>query len=167
MCQFTSGATSWKMKFGWSARNSQGTCPMVEDASPEDGKSLPLILQGAVQVWVNVPKPHLEPLAMDDALSWAGQGWKDPSLNSSPENLNPGWSAWNSQGTFQHGRVYLPWRWQVPTTITQGAVQVWVNVPNHIRSWRLKNEGWPICSKLTGDLPHHEGNIPLRQQVHT
>ena len=26
---------------------------------------------------------------------------------------------------------------------------------------------WPICSKLTGDLPHGEGNIPWRQQVHT
>ena len=31
----------------------------------------------------------------------------------------------------------------------------------------LKNEGWPICSKLTGDLPHGEGNIPWTQQIHT
>ena len=37
---------------------------------------------------------------MDDAPSWAGQGWKDPCLNSSPEKLNPGRSAQNSQGTF-------------------------------------------------------------------
>ena len=36
---------------------------------------------------------------MDDALSWAGQGWKDPWLNSSPEKLHPGQSAQNSQGT--------------------------------------------------------------------
>ena len=38
--------------------------------------------------------------AIDDALSWAGQGWKDPCLNSSPEKLHPGRSARNSQGTF-------------------------------------------------------------------
>ena len=31
--------------------------------------------------------------AMDDAPSWAGQGWKDPCLNSSPEKLHPGQSA--------------------------------------------------------------------------
>ena len=37
---------------------------------------------------------------MYDALSWEGQGWKDPCLNSSPEKLHPGQSAWNSQGTF-------------------------------------------------------------------
>ena len=36
---------------------------------------------------------------MDDAPSWAGQGWKDPCLNSSPEKLYPGQSAQNSQGT--------------------------------------------------------------------
>ena len=38
-------------------------------------------------------KSCLEPLAMDDASSWAGQGWKDPSLISSPERLNPGRAA--------------------------------------------------------------------------
>ena len=37
---------------------------------------------------------------MDDAPSWAGQGWKDPCLNSSLKRLNPGQSAQNSQGTF-------------------------------------------------------------------
>ena len=37
---------------------------------------------------------------MDDAPSWAGQGWKDPCLSSSPEKLSPGESAQNSQGTF-------------------------------------------------------------------
>ena len=37
---------------------------------------------------------------MDDAPSWAGQGWKDPCLNSSPEKLNPGGSVQNTQGTF-------------------------------------------------------------------
>ena len=45
-------------------------------------------------------KSCLEPLAMDDAPSWEGQSWKDPCLSSSPEKLNPGWSAQNSQGTF-------------------------------------------------------------------
>ena len=37
---------------------------------------------------------------MDDAPSWAGQGWKDPCLSSSPEKLNPDRFAKNSQETF-------------------------------------------------------------------
>ena len=69
-------------------------------------------------------------------------------------------------GDLPHGRGCLAWRWQVPTTIPQGAVQVQVNVPNHVRSCWLKNEGW-LISKLTGNLPHDEGNNPWRQQVHT
>ena len=28
------------------------------------------------------------------------------------------------------------------------------------RALSLKNEPWPICSKLKGDLPHGEGNLP-------
>ena len=35
-----------------------------------------------------------------------------------------------------------------------------VNVPNHVRSHWLKNESWPICSKLTAELPHGKSNIP-------
>ena len=31
-------------------------------------------------------KSRLELPAMDDTPSWAGQGWKNPCLNSSPEN---------------------------------------------------------------------------------
>ena len=42
-----------------------------------------------------------------------------------------GATGWKS---LAHGRGCLPWRWQVPTTIPRGAVQVWVNVSNHIRS---------------------------------
>ena len=57
-------------------------------------------------------------------------------------------------GDLPHGRGCLPWRWKVPTTIPRGAVQVWVNVLNHVRSHQLKNEVWPICLKFTGDLPH-------------
>ena len=64
-------------------------------------------------------------------------------------------------------KEHLPWRWQVDGTIPREAVLPRVNVPNHVRSRRLKNEGLLICSKLTGDLPHGEGNIPWRQQVHT
>ena len=45
-------------------------------------------------------KSRPEPPAMDDAPSWAGQGWKDPCLNSSPEKLHPSQSPQNSQGTF-------------------------------------------------------------------
>ena len=37
---------------------------------------------------------------MDDAPSWAGKGWKDPNLSSSPEKLHPGQSAQISQETF-------------------------------------------------------------------
>ena len=77
-----------------------------------------------------------------------------------PNNIRSHWlknEVWpicsKLTGDLPHGRGCLPWRWQVPTTIPQGAVQVWVNVPNHVRSHWLKNEGWPICSKLTGDLP--------------
>ena len=40
------------------------------------------------------------------------------------------------------------------------STQPTVNVPNHVRSRWLKNEGCPISSKVTGDLPHHEGTIP-------
>ena len=45
MCQITWGATGWKMKVGRSAWNSQGTCPMVGTASPEESKSLPPSLE--------------------------------------------------------------------------------------------------------------------------
>ena len=38
-------------------------------------------------------KSHLELPAIDDAPFWAGQGWKDPCLNSSPEKLNLSQSA--------------------------------------------------------------------------
>ena len=42
-----------------------------------------------------------------------------------------------------------------------------VNVPNHVRSCRLKNEVWSSCSKLTGDLPQGKGCLPWRWQVPT
>ena len=45
---------------------------------------------------------------MDDALSWAWQGWKDPCLNSSIEKLHPGQSAQNSQGTFPNVEAASP-----------------------------------------------------------
>ena len=79
---------------------------------------------------------------------------------------NEGWPiCLKLTGDLPHVRGCLPWRWQVPTTILQWAVQVWVNVPNHVRSHRLKNEGCPICSKLSGDLPHGRGCLPWRWQV--
>ena len=68
-------------------------------------------------------------------------------------------------GDLSHGRGCLCWRWQVPATIPQGAVQVQVNVPNHVRSHWLKNEVWLICLKLTGDLPHGRGCLRWRWQV--
>ena len=103
------------------------------------------ILWGAVQVWVNVPN-HVR----------------------SRKLKNKGWLIYSKfTGDLPDGRGCLPWRWQVPTTIPWGAVQVWVNVPNHIRSHQLKNEGWLICSKFTGDLPDGRGCFPWRWQVPT
>ena len=87
-----------------------------------------------------------------------------------------------------YGTSCLPLRWQVPTTIPKGTVQVWVNVPNHVWScwpWMMHHPGqgqagrilvslfpWKtesrlICPKLTGDLPHGRGCLPWRQQVPT
>ena len=48
---------------------------------------------------------------------------------------------------------------------TMGKSPLWVlgrsvNVPNHIRSHQLKNEGWLICLRLTGDLPHGRSCLP-------
>ena len=94
---------------------------------------------------------------MDDAPSWAGQGWKDPCLNSSPEKLHPGQYVQNSQGTCPMVGADSPEDGKSLPPFLEEAVQVQVNVPNHVRSHWLKNEGWLICSKLTGDLPHGRG----------
>ena len=49
-----------------------------------------------------------------------------------------------------HGGSCLPWRWQVPTTIIWGVVQVQVNVPNYVWSCQLctilMNLGELCCS---------------------
>ena len=104
---------------------------------------LTTILQGAVQVQVNVP-----------------------NYVRSHRLKNNVWSIWlKLTKDLPHGRGFLPWRWQVPATIPQGTVQVRVNVLNHVRSHWLKNESWPICSKLTGDLPHGRDCLPWRWQV--
>ena len=100
---------------------------------------------------------------MDDAPSLAGQVWKDPCLNASTAKLKADQSAQNSQETFPMVRSCLPWRQQVPTHHhLEELYRCGVNVSNHARSCQLKNEGWPICSKLTGDLPHGEGQHPLK-----
>ena len=91
-------------------------------------------------------------------------------------------------GNLPHSRDCLPWRWQVPTTIPRGAVQVQINVPNHVWSrqpWMMhhpwkgkagrtlvlalpwKTEPRLICPKLTRDLPHGGGCLPWRWQVPT
>ena len=87
------------MKVVRSDRNSQGTCPMVgltplKMASPCHH---PLMSSTGLS---KCAKSCPELLAMDDAPSWTGQGWKDPCLNSSPEKLHPVQSAQNPQGTF-------------------------------------------------------------------
>ena len=106
----------------------------------------------------------------------AGHGWctilgrarlEGPLSQLFPSKSEPRLICPKLTGDLSCGRGCLPWRWQVPTTIPWGAVQVWVNVPNHVWSYWLKNEGWPICLKLTGDLPHGRGCLPWRQQVPT
>ena len=94
---------------------------------PENGRSIPSTL-----LTVNVPN-HVR----------------------SCQLKNEGWPICSKlTGNLCHGRGCLPWRWQVPTTISWGAVQVRVNVPNHVRSHQLKNKGWLFSSKLTGHLLH-------------
>ena len=78
-------------------------------------------------------------------------------------------------GDLPHDRSCLPRRWQVPTTIPQGAVQVWVNVPNHIWSHQplmMHNPGQdkagrtlvsalPLKNWTQDDLPEtHRGPFP-------
>ena len=61
---------------------------------------------------------------MDDAPSWAGQGWKDPYLNSSPEKLYPSQSAQNSQRTFPMVGAALPEDSKSLPPSLEGSVQV-------------------------------------------
>ena len=84
--------------------------------------------------------------------------------------LDLDWQNWpissKLTGDLPHGEGNIPLRLQVHTFNPLEAALPRVNVPNHVRSHQLKNEGWPISSKLTGDLPYGEGNISWRQQVH-
>ena len=138
------------MKVGWSAWNSQGTCPMVGTASAEAGKSLPPSLEEKYRCeW------------MCQITSGAtGHGWctilRRARLEGPlsplfyPEKLNSGWSAQNSQGTFpmvgaaspEDGKSLPPYIW--------GAAQVQVNVPNYVWSCQLcttlMNLGELCCS---------------------
>ena len=107
-------------------------------------------------------KSHQEPPAVHHPHESGGAGLLSP-LAQIPLKTEPGLICLKLTGDLHHGRGYLPWRWQVPTTISRGAVQVWVNVPNHVRSCWLKNEGWPICLKLT----HSRDCLPWRWQVPT
>ena len=79
------------------------------------GPSPTTIPRGAVQVQVNVPN-HV----------WSHQ------------LKNEGWPiCLKLTGDLPHSRgCRPPWRQQVPTTIPRGAVQVQVNVPNHVWSCR-------------------------------
>ena len=69
--------------------------------------------------------------------------WKNHAR--SHQLKNEGWLICSKlKGDLPHGRGCLPWRWQVPATIPWWAVQVWVNVPNHVQSC------WPL-------MMHHPG----------
>ena len=69
-----------------------------------------------------------------------GKSWdKGPSWKTEPRPICP-----KLTGDLSYGRGCLPLRWQVPTTIPQGRVQVWVNVPNHVWScwpWMMHHPG--------------------------
>ena len=81
---------------------------------------------------------------------------------------NEGWLIYLKLiGDLLHGEGNISWRKQVHTQNPLEAALARVNVPNHVLSCWLKNEGWPICLKLTGDLPHGRGCLPWRQQVPT
>ena len=164
--------------------------PLVSATSPEDGRSIPSTLPT-----VNVPNhvrnrwlknedwlisskltgdlPHCESIipSRQQVHTWNPLEAVLPRVNV-PNHVrscwlkNKGWPIYSKlTGDLSHGRGCLPWRGQVPATIPWGTVQVWVNVPNHIRSHQLKNEVWPICSKLTGYLTHGRDWLPWRWQV--
>ena len=117
---------------------------------------------------------------MDDAPSWAGQGWKDPCLNSSPEKLNPGRSAQNSQGTFPMVGVASPKTaslYHYPSRKSTGVSKCaklcleLLNVhlahesggAGLLRSLAqipLKTEPGPFCLKLTVDLSPTKDHLP-------
>ena len=79
-----------------------------------------------------------------------------------------------------HGKGFLPWRRQIPTTIPRGAVQVWVNVPNHVQScWPgMMHHPWkgkagrtlvlalPLKNWSQADLPKtHKGAAQVQVNV--
>ena len=189
---------------GWSAQNSQGACAMVGAASPEDGKSLLRSLEDSTGV-SKCAKSRQELLAENEGWpicpkltgDWTHGGGQHPLKTAGPY-LKPPWSSaaqskcakscqellaenevWpicpKLTRNLPHSRDCFPWRWQVPTTIPQGAVQVWVNVPNHIwscwpgmmhRPWKGKAgrtlvSALPLKNWTQADLPKtHKGPSP-------
>ena len=88
------------------------------------------------------------------ALSKCAKSHLGATLNF-PEN-EPGPICLELTGDLYQVVGKCAWRWQVDTTLSLEAALPWVNVPNHVWShpqFSLENEPWPICSKLTGDLP--------------
>ena len=125
-----------KNRFGRSAWNSQGTCPMVGTASAEEGKSLPPSLEEQYRCkWMC----QITSLA-------TGHGWCTILGRARLEGPLSPLFPWKTElrlicskltRDLPHGGGCLPWRWQVPTTIIWGAAQVQINVPNYIWSCQL------------------------------
>ena len=67
----------WKLNLGQSAWNSQGTYPWPRTTFPIDGKSQHYPLQSR-PFMSKCAKSQSEPLAIDEAPSSAGLGWKAP-----------------------------------------------------------------------------------------
>ena len=101
--------------------------------------------------------------AQDGASSMAGSSGHDLAHLLQAVLLNGGWchplavfrggAPWSGEGPLVSATSPEDGR-SIPSTLPT------VNVLNHIRSRWLKNEGWPICSKVTGDLPDGRDCLP-------
>ena len=101
MCQITSAAAGWKMKFGRSAQNSQGTCPMVGTAFLWRWQVPTTIPQEAVQVWVSKCAKSRQELPAEkwrlaNLLKTHGgpaPSWGQHPLKTAGPYLKPPWSS--------------------------------------------------------------------------
>ena len=165
MCQITSGAASWKMKFCRSAQNSQGTCPMLRATSSEDSRSIPKTPWSRAGQ-SKCAKSHQEPPAEKWSLAgllethrWPAPWWGLPSLKMASPYHHP---LRSSTGVSKCAKLHLELQAVHHPHESGGALLL-----SPLAQIPLKTEPGPICLKLTGDLPHGEGNIPWRQQVNT
>ena len=111
-------------------------------------------------------KLHLELLALHHPCESGGAGLLS-LLAQIPLKTEPGWSAWNSQGTCLWPRTAFPEDDKSPSTILQGAGQAWVNVPNHSQSHCplmrhiLSRARLPLKLNLGQSAQNSQGTCPM------